>query len=393
MAGGKGRVASIVRTVDRVRTAARYERIAWRRRAPVVEGQVLYEAFSGNGMLDNPEAIFRNLLNAPDQQHLKHVWVLNDLDAYRSTVARYRDDPRVTFVRYGSDGYEEALARSQYLVNNATFPPQFGKREGQVYLNTWHGVPLKHMGYDIPGGGPATRNIIRNFVNADFLLSANDFMTTRMYESAYKLRGIYRGRIIQEGSPRIDRQFLGDAERSAVRNRLRRRGVRVDDDRETVLYAPTWRGSFYAPVNDAVQLLNRVRRLDRLIDTDRYRVLLKVHQRVHEFAARHPELRDLLVPNDLPTNEMLGLTDVLVTDYSSIFYDFLPTGRPVLFFQPDEQLYSGDRGLYQSLDSLPGPVSHTIDALARHLSALGAGGDDDHPHHAPQRGDRAGTGE
>jgi CDP-glycerol glycerophosphotransferase len=364
------------RTARRVRKAARYERIAWSRSASIVQGQVLYESFFGNGVLDNPEAIFSALLAAPDMQHLSHVWVLKSFAANRSIMERYRDDPRVRFVTYGSARYFEALARSQYLVNNSTFPPEFGKREGQTYINTWHGTPLKAMGYDIPGGGPATRNIVRNFVSADFLLSANDFMTETIYESAYKLRGIYRGRVVQEGSPRVDRQFVTEHQRTALREELVSRGVALDPEQQVVLYAPTWRGDFYSPVNDMVQLLNRVRLLNRQVGS-RYRVLLKVHQRVYDFAVAQPQLRELLVPNDIPTNAALAVTDVLLTDYSSIFFDFLATGRPVLFYLPDEANYTETRGLYLRPDQLPGPVSHDIGDVARQLMSVGGGGDSD----------------
>ncbi len=364
------------RTAKRLRKAARYERIAWSRSAPIVQGQVLYESFFGNGMLDNPEAIFTTLLAAPDMHHLSHVWVLNDMEANRHAVERYRDHPRVRFVTYGSARYFEALARSQYLVNNSTFPPEFGKREGQTYVNTWHGTPLKAMGYDIPGGGPATRNIVRNFVSADFLLSANDFMTETIYESAYKLRGIYRGRVVQEGWPRVDRQFMTEQQRTALRQELVSRGVALDPGQQVVLYAPTWRGDFQSPVNDMVQLSNRVRLLNQKVGS-RYRVLLKVHQRVYDFAVAQPQLRELLVPNDIPTNAALGLTDVLLTDYSSIFFDFLATGRPVLFYLPDEANYTETRGLYLPPDELPGPVSHDIADVAAQLMSVGSGGDGD----------------
>jgi CDP-glycerol glycerophosphotransferase (TagB/SpsB family) len=181
------------RLPSRVKRAARYEIHAHWRRQPIVQGSVFYESFSGNGMLDNPEAIFRELLASPDLGHLTHIWALSDLTQYRAAVEEFSSDPRVSFVRYGSAAYYRALATSQYLVNNATFPPDFSKRPGQVYLNTWHGTPLKRMGYDIEDGALATANIIRNFVQADYLLSANPFMSEQMYETGYKLTGIYRG--------------------------------------------------------------------------------------------------------------------------------------------------------------------------------------------------------
>lgn len=350
--------------------AKRYESYAFWRSRPVVPNSVVYESFSGNGMLDNPEAIFQTLLNDPSMGHLRHIWVLSDLDLYRSTVERFKDRHNVQFVQHQSDKYYKALATSQYLINNATFPWQFSKRDGQTYINTWHGTPLKRMGYDVDGGAPDTRNIIRNFVAADYLLSANEFMSEQMYLTGYKLRNIFRGRIVEEGYPRVDQQFASTDNPEAFRERMRTGGIELDE-RKIILYAPTWKGeSFYRPVNDAIALKRVVEKLESEIDTSQYRILLKTHQVVFQEMAAMPELAGYLVPNDLPTNIVLGATDVLVTDYSSIFFDFLATGRPVLFHLPDLDQYSSGRGLYLSTDELPGPVSTNTGELADHLRSL-----------------------
>ena len=112
-------------------TQARYAR--WREK-PVVPGTVLYESFSGNGMLDNPEAIFRHLLTQPDMEHLEHIWVLDDLEKHPEVLQEFESHPRVRFVQIRSDAYFKALATSQYLINNATFPQELAKRPGQTYL-------------------------------------------------------------------------------------------------------------------------------------------------------------------------------------------------------------------------------------------------------------------
>ncbi len=367
----------IRRIRHRIGVVKQFESHAYWRSQQIRPDTVLYESFAGNGMLCNPEAIFRHLLAAPDQQHLKHVWVLSDFGRYRHTMAEFADDPRVGFVEYGSMGYYRALATAGYLINNATFPLQFGKRAGQIYLNTWHGTPLKKMGYDVENGGPHTYNVIRNFLAADYLVSGSDFMTRQMYESGYKLRGIYRGRIIQEGFPRTDRQHVTAEEALAVRQTLHQRGVVVDDAQQIILYAPTWKGdSFHRPDNDVEELRTRVRELTLRIDP-RWRVLLRVHQQVYQYAIEDPELRDMLVPNDIPANVALGVSDVLVTDYSSIFYDFLATGRPVLFFVPELASYTSDRGLYSPPEQWPGPVTDSISTLAGHINGLHCGGEDD----------------
>jgi CDP-glycerol glycerophosphotransferase (TagB/SpsB family)/glycosyltransferase involved in cell wall biosynthesis len=369
------RLSRVQHLPSRVKRAARYEIHAHWRRQPIVAGAVLYESFSGNGMLDNPEALFRELLAAPDLTHLTHIWALSDLHQYRSAVEEFAGDPRVSFVRYGSSSYYRALATSQYLVNNATFPPDFAKRRGQVYLNTWHGTPLKRMGYDVEDGALATANTLRNFVQADYLLAANPFMTEQMYESGYKLTGIYRGTIVEEGYPRIDRQFVDPAGRDAVRERLTASGVPLGD-RKIVLYAPTWKGeSFGRPTDDLDEVMANISTIESRIDTSRYVVLLKTHQTVHALAVERPELKRLLVPNEIPTNRVLGATDILVTDYSSIFFDFLQTGRPILFFTPDLADYAGSRGLYFEPDEWPGPVHPSAAGLGDELAAIAANGD------------------
>ena len=337
--------------------AAERRGIAYAR--PIILGTVLYESFAGNGALDNPEAIFRELLRSNDLAGLRHIWVL-DHHAGKTFREEFRRDRRVRFVVYRSARYFAALARSQYLINNATFPAEFQKRDGQTYLNTWHGTPLKTMGYDMPDGAFFAANTLRNFVAADVLLAQNPTMT-RMYRDAYKLDGIFRGRILETGYPRTDRQHIADAERSAAWAVLREAGIPVDDRRKLVVYAPTWKGtSFNSPRDDAEALLSTVDALQQRLG-DGYTVALKAHQSVHRIVAQRAEGR--LVPNDLPTNVVLGLTDVLVTDYSSIFFDFLTTERPIVFFTPDEEDYAQERGT-SKLGRLPGAMTRTVDELA-----------------------------
>lgn len=339
---------------------ARYAR--WREQ-PLVEDAVLYESFFGNGMLDHPEAIFRHLRGLTDFAHLQHIWVLDRLVDHPEVVAEFEDDDHVRFVEIESGAYLQALATSKYLVNNSTFPQLFAKRPGQVYLNTWHGVPLKHMGFDLPDGGIISRNIVRNFLNADYLLSANPFMTRTMYRDAYRLQGIYRGAVIEEGQPRVDRQLQAQDDPAAVVRRLEEHGARVDG-RRIVLFAPTWRGdSFQDPQANAAQLVSAVRKLQSALGTDEHVVLLKVHQAVYRAVRDRVGNADFLVSNEIPTNLVLAATDLLVTDYSSVFFDFLVSGRPLVHFVPDLDEYVDGRGLYLAAADLPGPTCGTIPEL------------------------------
>ena len=180
---------------------------------------------------------------------------LDDLEKHQELRRRVRGAQRVRFVQIHSPEYFKALATSRYLINNATFGADFVKRPDQVYVNTWHGVPLKHMGYDLKDGGLNSRNIVRNFLAADYLLSANPFMSDTMYREAYRLQGLYagsdhRGRAAQDRPParRPGQAGVRGARTGATRHRLRNRKV--------ILYAPTWKGrSFQRPALNVRELL------------------------------------------------------------------------------------------------------------------------------------------
>ena len=367
-------------TARRLKRAVEAERIAFWRSRPVRPDQVLYESFAGNGMLCNPEAIFRHLLADPAYAHLTHVWAIADDDAIERFRAEFGSDRRVSFVRRGSASYRQALAVSGWLINNATFPTWFGKREGQVYLNTWHGTPLKLMGFDMPAGAVQSANTLRNFLMSDYLLAANPFMAETMYEGAYRLTNVYPGTLIEEGYPRIDRQRLDAADEASVRAELERSGVALDG-KPIVLFAPTWRGSsFDDPEDNIDELAAQLADLQAGVG-DEYVVVLKTHQIVHARAASRPALARSLAPNTIPTNVLLGASAGLVTDYSSIFFDFLATGRPIAFFTPDADLYSSGRGTYMPLDTLPGPVDADAAGTGRALAALLQGAQP-HPQYA-----------
>lgn len=343
---------------------------------PVDNHVVVYESFAGNGALCNPRAIFDALLDMSDMRQMHHVWCFANLTVKREFDARFATHPRVRSVLIGSAEYYKLLSTAKYLVNNQTFPADFTKRPDQVYLNTWHGAPLKTMGYDSPEAPFGIRNTVRNFLCADYLLAPSEYTTRTLYEQGYRLRGIYRGTIIEEGYPRIDAQFQSEETQRAVRDELRAAGVEVPDGK-IVLFAPTWRGtSFFNPVYDADALRADVAALAEHLG-DGYTVLLKVHQQIFRAVSEHGSLRGRLVPNSMPTNRLLGAVDVLVTDYSSIFFDFLATGRPVLFYVPDAHSYERDRGVLIEPGKLPGPTYARLDELAAGIEAIATGTDQD----------------
>lgn len=330
---------------------------------------ILYEAFYGRGMLCGPYALFQELMRHPVYSKYHHVWALDDPDKHQELIRTYKQR-NVSFVQHGSKKYLKYLASAGYLINNSTFLDYFLKKEGQIYINTWHGIPLKSLGYDEPSGALTVSNTARNFLHADYLIAANSFMTD-IYRKAYRQEGISRAKIIEEGYPRLD--TLVNQDREEIYRELERQGVSVDRDKKIILYAPTWRGDAFADPDlstDEFILLKET--LESRIDMEQYQILVKVHQVVYSRIRDKLHEFPYIVPAAMDANVILGITDLLISDFSSIYFDYLATGRPVLFYIPDLEEYKRKRGMYFSIEELPGPHTGDLAELGDWINQIDA---------------------
>lgn len=256
--------------------------------------------------------------------------------------------------------YYRLLAHSAYLLNDSTFPHRFLKRNGQIYLNTWHGVPLKHMGCDVPSRAYAIGDVQRNFLQADYLLFPNLFMQEVMLRS-YMLDKLYRGTILQESYPRTT--VLTDAgRRDVLRHFFGLTNTRV------CCYLPTWRGLMTKKENarQHADCMRYLTELDTLLPEDTV-----LYVKLHPYAERGFRLASFRhirpFPNEYETYDFLTVCDVLITDYSSIFFDFAVTGRKIILFAYDYEEYKKIRGLYLDPATLPFPLVRTVEKLFREI--------------------------
>ncbi|WP_404329960.1 CDP-glycerol glycerophosphotransferase family protein [Mesobacillus maritimus] len=317
------------------------------------EKAILYESRDGNSMTDSPYAIFKYMVEHPDFKEFKHIWSISDYNALSYMIDKYKERSNVHFVKRNSKEYLRYLASSKYLINNSTFQPYFTPKKEQIYINTWHGTPLKKMGYDIPGNPAQSQNVLRNFLCTDYLISPNQH-TTKMFTDSYKLDGVYEGTIIEEGYPRIDLTLQTNSE--LFKDELRNLGLEINEQKENILYAPTWKGKNVSKANnDMLQIIGDLNYLKQQVG-DQYNILIKVHPFLYKQALEHPEIKGQLVPDFVDTNELLATVDILITDYSSIFFDYLVTGKPILFYTWDADVYIDERGQYLPNDVLPGPI-------------------------------------
>lgn len=358
--GIAGKIKKMTGSLATIMLGAKY--VSCYKKNQVRKDTIFYSAHQGAGMLCGPYAIFRQLMKSGDFKNFRHIWQINDSNERALLQKEYADFDNVTFVGKNSGGYFKAIASAGYLVINNTLPFYFTKKPEQVYVNTWHGIPLKTLGYDIPDGKYTARNMTRNFLQADFLISPCRFMT-KIYLDSYKLGGIYTGKIIESGYPRND--LLFNTPREDVLRRLSNRGTVIDPAKKIILYAPTWKGtSFDRADKDIARYDEFCDYLNGHIDTEQYQLLIKPHPMVYKLLTEEEKSSGRYVSQSVDTDELMSVTDILVSDYSSIFFDFLLTNRPIFFYIPDVESYKEYRGMYFGLDELPGPYSCDMNDIA-----------------------------
>lgn len=327
-------------------------------REPLLVDHVMYESYNGRDFSGNPYAIFRYLLDHPDYQHLHHVISIRDLSNPKASA--YRDHPRVTLAEVNTLEFVRLQETVKYHFNDASFRDHNLKREGQVYVHGWHSTVLKKLARDTGRPWEAAR-VNRALLQSDFFISPNRLTTDVMFDS-HGVTNFYKGEIAEFGYPRNDLTINADKDR--IRQRLG-----ILEGKKVALYAPTWRGN-YKPENTVAQTLHYWAQLKLALPPE-YVLVVKFHTMVYPFLS--DEDRAQCVPDDLDINEVLGVTDLMVTDYSGIFYDYLCTGNPVIYFMPDKDEYLAQKdGLYLDIETLPGPICLTPKDVGRACNDLPA---------------------
>ncbi|MEV7324479.1 bifunctional glycosyltransferase family 2 protein/CDP-glycerol:glycerophosphate glycerophosphotransferase [Streptomyces sp. NPDC093970] len=340
---GRRTVKAAVKSARGLRSALLQLHYRVQLRLPLRADRAVFAAYWNRGHGCNPGALeeaFRS--HAP---HIRTAWIARP--EHQDTVP-----PGPRRIRPGTFGYWTALARSKYLVNNVNFDRRLRKRPGQVFVQTQHGTPLKHMGLDLQehpaaGAGMDFEELLRGVDKWDYLLSANRH-TTSVWERVYP--GGYT--TLEYGYPRNDVfQHATSADVTRIRESLG-----VPEGSVALLYAPTHR-DYRRTQRPVLDLERIVRRLG-----PRFVVLARAHYwhggplsagaRVIDVSG-HPNVESLCLASD-----------ALITDYSSIMFDYANLDRPIVVHTEDWDAYHAARGTYFDLRSAPpGAVARSEDEL------------------------------
>lgn len=319
---------------------------------------MLFESFNGNSLSCNPYAIFNYMRKQSAFANWQFIWVVNSRSAVK---AEYLADKRIIFIAKDSDAYLRWLSQAQYLINNSTFPDYFVRKPEQVYLNTWHGTPWKTLGNDMAERFYEHKNFTRNILQANYLLSPNAH-TTEVFVEKHDIKGIFSGEILEAGYPRIDTLLNSSSqEQQQIRAQLG-----VSEQNNIIFYAPTWRGSHQNIFFDTDKLQQD---LAALAAIPGYTVVFRGHSLLQD--SLNIALPNVIVaPALLDTNELLAVTDILITDYSSVLFDYLVSNKPLYLYLYDYAEYQAERGLYFEAAELPGEIAYTIEQLTAQIQQV-----------------------
>ncbi|MFV2194725.1 CDP-glycerol glycerophosphotransferase family protein [Nocardiopsis sp. LOL_012] len=323
---------------------------------PLTEG-VLFDSYTGRQYSDSPQSICARLRTDDRWEHYPMSWLVAD--------GQVNLPEGLAPVRLKGREYYEALARTRYLVTNSRQPAWFHKRPDQVVVQTWHGSMLKRIGFDVENVGGKSRDYFDKLAwetrQWDYLVSPSPWATP-ILRSAFR----FEGEILETGYPRNDIFFSPDRDRIAARVR---RHLGLPEGKKVVLYAPTWRDDkYYTRGKHKLDLhLDLQRMYDKLGDD--HVLLVRRHPRVVDSVPVVGEgfVHDVSLYPEIM--ELFLITDVLITDYSSMMFDFANTGRPMLFFTYDLESYRDRlRGFYFDFEqTAPGPLLTESDQVIEAL--------------------------
>ena len=253
------------------------------------------------------------------------------------------------------------LHKAKYIFTDSGISYKYVKKKGQIVVNTWHGTPLKHMGYRNIPEQPNLGIIQHSLLSSDYLLFPNEYMRDLMLD-AYMIGKIYGGEMLLEGYPR-NSIFFDEKRKEELKTILSL------EDKEIFVYMPTFKG-FVNNRDDEKQNAEISKFLEEIESSlkDNQVFFVKLHPYNQSKIDFSNYDNIMAFPDGWEVYDLLNMADCLITDYSSVFFDFANTKRKIIIFNYDEAEYMKERGIYFSLDELPFPKVQTISDLIEEMN-------------------------
>lgn len=324
---------------------------------------VVFEAYQGRNYACSPKEIYLSLLEDNNYKDYKFIWCFKDHDK--------KIDGPAKIVKCKSKEYYKSFAKAKYWIVNSLIEEAITPKSNQIFLQCWHGTPLKRLRHDIEHDGVFNDvKEIRKRNDKDtkrftYFISPSKFCTEK-FTSAFNLKKLNKENIIiEEGYPRNDFLFkYTDKDVIELKEELK-----LPKDKKVILYAPTFRDNQHTSGVGYTYKLGLD--LDKLMKElkDEYIILF----RTHYFVANSINLEkykgfiyDVSTYDDV--SRLYVVSDMLITDYSSVFFDFANLKKPMLFYMYDLDEYKNKlRDFYIDLKELPGPIIEKEENLIKEI--------------------------
>ncbi|MFT4144582.1 MAG: CDP-glycerol glycerophosphotransferase family protein [Mobilitalea sp.] len=323
---------------------------------------IIFESNVGRNYSGNPRSIYEHMISQGLDKVFRCYYILEDTAI---------DLPgNVKKVKRISLPYFYYLARAGFWVSDTRMPTYLRKRKNTVYIQTWHGTPLKKLALDleqISMEGEASlaeykKKFAENTETWDYLISQNSY-STHIFRRAFA----FQGTMLEIGYPRNDILFRENHAAAILELKMK---LKLPLDKKLLLYAPTWRdnehlGHLKYKFSSAMDYKYLKEAL-----AEEYCLLVKAHYLVGEESGLG-QYGDFLHYFDASCDiaELYLVSDMLITDYSSVMFDYSLLDRPLIFFTYDLEQYKDHlRGFYFNfLEEAPGPIVLTNEELVKEI--------------------------
>lgn len=313
-----------------------------------LQNKVVLDNFYGNQPGDNPKYIARLLL----KQNIKVIWLVRE----KLTTSRENE----TFVRVGSLASVYHVMTAKVWIDNVRKREGQIKRRGQLYIQTWHGEPLKKIENDVSGtlDMEYIRQAKKDSEMIDYILSES-----KLSYNAFKNSFWYDGKILNIGSPRLDIFNWSKKDKNKILDQVNKKfGLENNDN--IIVYMPTFRNDHSADVylSNYTELINKV--TDKFKGT--WKILIKLHPNVANDSENTIVFSDVIIDASEygDPQELILRSQLLITDYSSVMFDGMMANKKVILLAKDlKQYLLTNRSMYLRYDELPFPIAMNEEKL------------------------------
>lgn len=315
---------------------------------PISKNKILFVSFNGKSINGNPKYIYDSLMES--KEVFDCFWVYNEVpDKEKIRDSRY--------VKMLSLRFLYIYSTSRLVITNDSLYGFLRKRAGQIFIQTWHGGgSYKKVGKSTSRNSKSNRKeLVNSFSVYDYFLSSCNSFSKNVIKDGFD----YSGSILDYGLPRNDVLIKNDLNITNLKHKL---GLPLD--KMIVLYAPTFRDSSNIDIYN-LNISEIMKQLSNKFNKDCV-FIVKYHHKIKEMVHFDDVHFDFSMHEN--TQEILYISDILITDYSSIIWDFSLMNKPCFLYLPDYEEYSSKQGFYIDIKEFPGLVAYSLSELYSNIN-------------------------